>query len=118
MRKHNETLVNPIYHWNESDIWDYIKQKNIVTNPLYECGYRRVGCIGCPLAQYKQRIKGFIDYPKYKTMYIAAFEKMNETRKEKGLAVKWQTGKEVFDWWIEEYKHNVKGQMDIWGKEA
>ena len=115
MRKHNEALVNPIYHWSEADIWDYIKQNNITTNPLYKCGYGRVGCIGCPLATYKKRVKEFTDYPKFVGMYTFAFEKMIKVRKERGLKTKTDctSGKEVFDWWIEEYRYNVKGQISF-----
>ena len=113
MKENGTTTVNPIYHWMDKDVWDYISQNNICTNPLYKCGYNRVGCIGCPLASYRGRIKEFTDYPKYKALYIKAFDRMLETRKQKGLTFKWKTGKEVFDWWIEEYKHNVKGQITI-----
>lgn len=115
MRKHGATTVNPIYHWSETDIWDYIHQEHIETNPLYECGYRRVGCIGCPMANYKGRMKEFSDYPKFKNCYILAFEKMLKVRQEKGLnnTKGWKTGEDVFSWWIEEDKYNVKGQISM-----
>lgn len=113
MKRKGSTLVNPIYHWTISDIWEYSKQNNIKMNPLYQCGYDRVGCIGCPLANYYGRLKEFQDYPKYKQAYIKAFERMLKVRQDKGLKVKWQTGQEVFDWWIETYKHEVKGQITI-----
>lgn len=113
MRNHEDAIVNPIYEWLDSDIWDYIRQEHIKVNPLYARGYTRVGCIGCPLASYKQKIKEFNDYPKYKTLYIQAFEKMIQARKDNNLDVVWNTGQEVFDWWIEESKHNIKGQMTM-----
>ena len=115
MKTNGDTVLSPIYYWTIDDVWEYIRQNKIKTNPLYECGYERVGCIGCPLATYKGRIKEFSDYPKYKQAYIKAFDRMIEARKQKGLAIKdgWHTGADVFDWWIEEYKHNVKGQMSI-----
>ena len=78
---------------------------------MYERGYTRVGCIGCPLANYYQRKKEFNDYPKYKSIYIIAFQKMIENRKVKGKKCEWESGKEVFDWWIETGKHQVKGQL-------
>lgn len=114
MKEKGSTVVNPIYEWLDSDIWDYIKQENLEVNPLYEKGYSRVGCIGCPLAPYHQRVKEFNDYPQYKTMYIKAFEKMLEKRKEKGKPHDmWKTGEDVFEWWIEEYKRVPKGQMNL-----
>lgn len=116
MKEKGSCVVNPIYEWTDSDIWDYIRSEHIITNPLYECGYSRVGCIGCPLATHHHRIKEFQDYPKYKGMYISAFDRMLLERDAKGKINKWKSGEEVFDWWLEEDKYNVKGQitMDEW----
>lgn len=113
MRERNDTLVNPIYEWTDADIWEYIRQENIKVNPLYSRGYKRVGCIGCPLSGYHNMKKEFSDYPKYKQLYINAFNRMIAERKKKGKKCEFETGEEVFEWWIEEYKHNVKGQMSI-----
>lgn len=114
MREHGSCIVNPIYEWEDTDVWDYIKQEQIQTNPLYERGYKRVGCIGCPMATYKQVMKEFADYPTYKQAYVNAFQRMidlyDDARKEKQS---WQSGEDVFNWWIEEYRHNVKGQMSL-----
>jgi phosphoadenosine phosphosulfate reductase len=41
--------VNPIYDWNEWEVWRYIRENNIRYNPLYDMGYRRIGCWCCPL---------------------------------------------------------------------
>lgn len=117
MREHGDTVVNPIYEWTDSDIWEYINENHIKINPLYECGYHRVGCIGCPLATYKQKQKEFADYPKYKDAYIRAFDRMVSEIKTKGredvLGKTWTDGEAVFNWWIEEGKRNVKGQLSF-----
>lgn len=111
-------MVNPIYEWSDTDIWEYIKQENIKVNPLYARGYKRVGCIGCPLGGYNHMKKEFSDYPQYKKLYIQAFEKMIEARKAKGKKCEYETGEEVFNWWLEEYKHNVKGQISIFDEQT
>lgn len=124
MREKGDTVVNPIYHWTDEDIWEYARQNNIKMNPLYSKGYKRVGCIGCPLASYREKIKEFADYPKYKQLYISIFEKMLKVRTDSGKSNynttglenswhNWETGEDVFMWWIEEYTRNVKGQMNI-----
>lgn len=116
MKKHKETIVNPIYEWTDEEIWEYIAQENIKTNPLYKRGYKRVGCIGCPLASHNMRIKEFKDYPKFEVAYKAAFKKMLEKRKSEGkddTTGKWKDEQAVFDWWMEEAKYNVKGQMSL-----
>ena len=119
MREHGDCVVNPIYDWSDLDIWDYIRQEHIDTNPLYKRGYTRVGCVGCPMATYKQVIKEFNDYPTFKNAYINAFERMLEVRRSVGKVDndRWKDGQAVFDWWIEKYKHSVKGQLSLFEDE-
>lgn len=86
------------------------RKENIELNPLYGCGWGRVGCIGCPLAG-KHRWREFERYPKYRDAYIRAFEKMIDERKRRGLKTMemWSTGKKVFKWWMED--ENLDGQL-------
>ena len=118
MKSQNDTVVNPIYEWSDRDVWEYIRQEGIKVNPLYERGWKRVGCIGCPLSSYTEKTRCFKEYPTYKANYIKAMDrmllKMNaEGRRRFG----WNTGKDVYDWWIEKYKHEIKGQMSIFDYE-
>ena len=106
----NKMVVNPIIDWKDSDIWEFINSEHIETCELYKCGYDRVGCIGCPMAE-KKRYKEFADFPKYKQSYIRAFERMLDTRKEKGLETQWETGEDVFRWWMND--DNLDGQMEL-----
>lgn len=120
MRKNGDTVVNPIYDWTDRDVWEYIRQEGIETNPLYEKGYSRIGCIGCPMGSYKQKLKEFSDYPTYKRAYIRAFDKMVEKLKAKQKKdgakreLEWNNGQDVFDWWVQEDKYGaIKGQQTI-----
>lgn len=103
-------VVNPIIDWTCAEVWEYIRSEHIKICDLYEMGYERVGCIGCPLAG-KRRWKEFSDFPKFKEAYIRAFDRMLLERKKAGLACKWECGHDVFDWWMED--ENIKGQMHI-----
>jgi len=94
-------ILNPIVDWTDKDVWDFIKLRELPYCKLYDEGYTRLGCIGCPMSGNKGRIKDFKRYPKYKETYIRTFNKMLKERKKKGLETKWKNGKEVFDWWIE-----------------
>lgn len=108
--KKNKMVVNPIIDWKHRDIWDFIQSEHIDYNHLYDCGYKRVGCIGCPMAG-KGRWKEFSDFPTYQRAYIRAFDKMLITLKSKGAVPKWKSGYDVFLWWMED--KNVEGQMDL-----
>lgn len=108
--KKNKMVVNPLIDWTDADIWTFIEQEHIKTNPLYECGYDRVGCIGCPMAG-KKRYKEFADFPKYKDAYISAFDRMLVARAQRGKVSQWRNGKDVFLWWME--TDSMPGQMVI-----
>lgn len=94
-------VVNPIIDWTDKDIWDYIAEQKIEVNPLYCEGFKRVGCVGCPMAGKNGRIIEFNRWPKYKTLYIAAFDRMLEGRKRRNKKTEWKTGLDVFNWWME-----------------
>ena len=92
--------VNPIIDWTDNDVWDYIRSERIDINSKYSDGYKRVGCIGCPLSGKCNRLREFEEYPTYKRAYIRAFDKMLDVRKAKGLQTEWKNGEEVFEWWV------------------
>lgn len=96
------TMVNPIVDWSDEDVWEFLRHYGCQSNPLYECGYKRIGCIGCPNASCANRKREFARYPKYKENYIKAFDRMLKRRVEKGLPISdmWQDGQQVFKWWI------------------
>lgn len=106
----NKMVVNPIIDWKDCDIWDYYWNECKSHNPLYQMGYYRVGCIGCPMSG-KTRYKEFSDFPCYKMTYIKSFDRMLEARTAKGLTGKWKSGEEVFDWWME--SDTIPGQMKL-----
>lgn len=98
-------VCNPIIDWSDKDVWDYIESEHITTNPLYQCGFTRVGCIGCPMAGKHGREREFLRYPTYKIAYIRAFDRMIKERRRRGkVQGTWgigTTGIDVFNWWME-----------------
>jgi len=98
----NRVATNPIISWTDADVWEYIRGEGIKTNPLYGCGFRRVGCIGCPLGRKKNMLFEFQLFPKYKALYMAAFDRMLESRKSAGKTTRWENAGQVFDWWLGE----------------
>lgn len=95
--KQRKTVVNPIIDWTDDDVWEFIEEYGVRYCELYDEGFTRLGCIGCPLAGRKAMLKDFERWPKYKDLYVQAFDRMLKNRK---TETKWQTGQEVFDWWI------------------
>ena len=111
--------VNPIVDWSDDDVWDYTHSEHLPINPLYCEGQKRVGCIGCPLAAKRWRQREFARWPAYEKLYISAFERMLDVRKKETLNASgakfttsdWQTGMDVFRWWMED--DNISGQLSM-----
>lgn len=110
----SKMTVNPIVDWSDDDVWDYTHSEHLPVNPLYCEGHKRVGCIGCPMAGGRQH--EFMRWPKYEELYVAAFERMLEARRAKGKPCDWQTGRDVFRWWMED--KNIAGQLSMFDEEG
>ena len=111
-------LLNPILDWTEEDVWRFIHTYQIPYCELYDQGFRRLGCIGCPKASFRSRMREFERYPGYKNAYIRTFERMVQARREAGKTDgNWSCGEKVFQWWILENttrtEPQVPGQMDL-----
>ena len=96
-----KTLVNPIVDWTDEDVWQFLNENRIEHCCLYDQGKKRIGCIGCPMGNAAKEIES---YPKYRKMYIRAFERMLENNRENGIkqTEKWKDGESVMKWWLQQ----------------
>lgn len=39
--------INPLTFWTESDVWEYVRNKRLPVNSLYNKGYTSIGCAPC-----------------------------------------------------------------------
>ena len=102
-------VCNPIVDWNDEDVWQFIRQQNLPYCKLYDLGWKRVGCIGCPFAKGRE----LEYYPKFKSLYIAAFDRMLQDMQ--NAPYSWKNGQDVFDWWVSKGNLDkpIDGQMSI-----
>lgn len=105
-RLRGERICNPIIDWTDDDVWDFIKSNKLPYNPLYDQGFKRIGCIGCPMASKKERDMQFERWPKYKKAYIDAMDRGIKKGKAEGKEYTWTDGGECFDFWMKPLKHN------------
>lgn len=94
------TMINPIIDWTDDDVWTFLHHYGCASNPLYQCGKSRIGCIGCPMQSNKKRLQEFEKYPKYKQLYISAFDKMLSTHIDRQSKYSFKSGIDVFNWWV------------------
>lgn len=104
-------MIRPIVDWSDEDVWEFIKLYKIPYCKLYDEGWNRLGCVGCPKAPGNME-KELNAYPKIKANYIRAFEKMIAERIRRGKPTQWKTGEEVMDWWVRKNKSQAKQSED------
>lgn len=95
--RQSKTVLNPIIDWTTDEVWEFIHEYNVSYCELYDRGFTRLGCIGCPMATHQG--EELEEYQKYKRAYIRAFGRMldnlNEIRD-----TDWKSGEDVYNWWI------------------
>jgi phosphoadenosine phosphosulfate reductase len=42
--------VNPLVHWSEDDVWNYIRENGVPYNKLHKQGFPSIGCQPCTRA--------------------------------------------------------------------
>ena len=66
-------LISPIIHWTERDVWEFLNKVVRVEHcELYDQGFRRIGCIGCPMSNPRQKIMENQRWPHVKRNWIKA----------------------------------------------
>lgn len=102
-----KTMLNPIVDWTDAEVWEFLNEVAKVPHcRLYDEGYWRIGCIGCPMSAKAQK-RDFARYPKFRALYVRAFDRMIANRKEKRPG-DWQNGEEVMRWWLKEDREDYR----------
>jgi phosphoadenosine phosphosulfate reductase len=92
--------VCPIFTWSSHDIWRHIEIHALSYCELYDKGWSRIGCIGCPFNS--QRKTQLALYPGIAHAYRNACRKAFAHRIEQGKPTRWRDGDEMYSWWIGE----------------
>ena len=70
----DKILVSPIIYWTERDVWEFLNENSIPHCKLYDEGYTRIGCILCPMSNYKSKIRDMKRYPHAKRNWIKTIQ--------------------------------------------
>ncbi len=99
----------PILSWADSAVWEYIFDHKLPYCELYKEGFKRLGCIGCPMTGKEQVKFEFEFFPKHRLMWLHACERLHES----GRLEKFNSGKDYFEHWIEQRKLNNQCQFSL-----
>lgn len=92
----NKNFVNPIIDWTSEDVWEYIKKYNLKYPSLYDKGWKRIGCIGCPMAN---RIVQFKQFPSFEKIWKENAKIYWEIH-HKNWKIDYKTFERWWDWWM------------------
>lgn len=114
-RKSNDPILCPLIYWTDKDIWQFIKMNNMPYCSLYDDGFKRLGCIGCPLGGPKNQRREFDRWPGYEKLWKKGFEdyfkRWKGTLTKKGeprWIEKFDTVDELWEWWVTGKANNGK----------
>lgn len=117
-------IVSPILRWSHRDVWGFIHSRKLSYCKLYDNGYDRLGCVGCPMS--RNRKAELEAYPGFKKGWMRAFrlvwEKRAGTKRRDGGewfgSARFNSWEELWEWWLSNdplpSKDGEECQMDMW----
>jgi phosphoadenosine phosphosulfate reductase len=105
--KRNMSFVLPIRLWPDKAVWDFIRGRKIDYCSLYDEGFERLGCVGCPLITPRQRAVQFERWPGYARAWRRVFSELWAARagtldrngNEWFGSRHCDSDQDLFDWW-------------------
>ena len=76
--KRRVAIVNPLLHWDASDLWEFIRGEGVAYCALYNEGFTRLGCVGCPMNSTRER--DFARWPRFRERWQYVFRRTWERR--------------------------------------
>lgn len=123
MKGRDKLVISPILEWTDKDVWDFIKENKIEYCKLYDEGFKRIGCLFCPMATRKEILRQAERYPKYHARYMKLIHDLREigwASRMKGIDLttwtdddfwEWQISKESAKLW--DFKNKKQQKLDL-----
>lgn len=103
-------FVNPIIDWTTSEVWEFIRVYKLPYCRLYDEGFRRLGCVLCPMATARQTQIEIRRFPKIAAAWQRACYRYHDIKTRQGLTSmkRWENPEDMWLWWI-----SRKGEVKI-----
>lgn len=100
-------ILCPLIYWQDHHVWQFIRANEMPYCCLYDEGYKRLGCIGCPMSGPAGMKRDFARWPKYEAMWKRGiqryFDKYKGVPKLNGdprAIEKFPTADAIWNWWV------------------
>ena len=95
----NTSFPHPIIDWSESEVWEYIHRERLPYCSLYDEGFKRLGCVLCPLTSQRQAVIEMKRWPKLADAWYRAGRRYYESTARPNVK-RWATYDDIWRWWI------------------
>lgn len=127
-----QVAISPILTWRRDHVWEFIRSRSVPYCSLYDEGFDRLGCVGCPMASAKHKRMEMDRWPGYERQWRRAFRLVWEARATLGrsgatnmdwtparLFPNWEA---LWEWWVSNGRwpdepddgDECQGQLEMW----
>jgi len=113
--RNSGTILCPILYWTDEDIWAFIRMRNLPYCSLYDEGFKRLGCVGCPMSGKKGAARDFARWPGFERLWKIGFQRYWARWKgapRRDGKPRWierfSCWEELWDWWVSREKWQEK----------
>lgn len=103
--------LHPIIDWPNDAVWEFIRTERIPYCGLYDEGWKRLGCILCPMASERIRRMEVERWPKLTAAYVRTFQRLID--QEPKCAARWRNGEHMLAWWLNSRAGAKAGQSSM-----
>lgn len=110
-------IVCPILYWTDKDVWAYHKLRDLPYCELYDQGFNRLGCVGCPMAGPAKVAEEFARWPgiarNWERAVKAFWERWHDVPRNDGAArytAGFANAEEFWQWWLSGARKNSAGK--------
>lgn len=107
----SKKLVHPILDWTDEDVWQFIREKSIPYCSLYDQGFKRLGCVLCPMVKGRLLQMQIERYPKIVAAWRSAAEKLYDLKMLEGKQMPFRDADDAFDVWLHRGREEPESQQ-------
>jgi len=126
-RKTKTNAVAPIVDWTDLDVWEFITDRQLAYCFLYDEGWERLGCIGCPMSRASERKRDFERWPRFEALWKRLFQRVWKRRtgtlqrdKREWFGDRFfDSWEEMWEWWLNDVPlpkqdDECQGSLEFW----
>jgi phosphoadenosine phosphosulfate reductase len=96
----SKRFLHAVIDWTDDDVWQFIRENRVPYCRLYDEGFKRLGCVLCPMVGGWQLQRQIERWPKIVQAWRNAANRIAEVKKVRGMAFPYKSGDDYFNWWL------------------